>query len=608
MRTRSCLVLLFLLFLVITLGLGAYVVITTAQKAALPAVSTPVATSTSTSTPTPVATATATPTLKDTITNIEGTIFDPIVAVLDYLAVVLIAALIILVVKLVWDYSGKTNLVIDAFTNASGDDTLEKVLPGLNQLTRLRLAEALEEVREDINTYNNEGLERLGTSPPPASTSNQQLSSLLKSLTDISSGNVKTAVQLLSLVFGPMGTEIVTTLHCPGDASKKGSLGMGVEIMDLEGRKEPLSLLFREPEENDPSPPIRHPDGNWHLPQKVLNLLPWNQQPKTPTEPKETLEERYLDLIWPVAYWLSVELAFRSMEEGRHPIRHFLMTVWKAITFQYVWRRIKKSGEWKSTYQARLYNYIGYFHLNNAQNYSKYGYSYDLAIDAFNKATTLDKNWFLPYENLGMTYLIMAQGEIKQAKPLQLTDVGIDDIYRALSSLRKANKLFQQHRNEQHISPDKLLEMEQFLKLHVCIVKLLSTDDVLIKESIDDILGTTRKWNLYSKINFRLLYNLACWYGVAYSTCLNSKDERLKDAQQRARRIIVCALARNVDFLYSASEDRSLNDIAQQEEWDRLESILKRKQSSIHDPDLSDREDYEFADAIYDILQQLQWQ
>src|SRR6185312_14531302 len=148
MKTRSCLVLLFLLFLAITLGLSAYVVVSTAQKTAPAVISTPTPTST------PMATATTAPTLKDTITNVEGTIFDPIVAALDYLAVVLIAVLIIVVVKLVWDYSGQANLVIDAFTNASGDDALDKVLPGLNQLMRLQLVEAFEILRDDINKYN----------------------------------------------------------------------------------------------------------------------------------------------------------------------------------------------------------------------------------------------------------------------------------------------------------------------------------------------------------------------------------------------------------------------------------------------------------------------
>ena len=66
----------------------------------------------------------------------------------------------------------------------------------------------------------------------------------MKSLTDVSSGTTKTAVQLLGLVFGPSGTKIVTTLHRLGDFSGSGKLGIGLEIMDLQGRSEPVSLNF----------------------------------------------------------------------------------------------------------------------------------------------------------------------------------------------------------------------------------------------------------------------------------------------------------------------------------------------------------------------------
>ena len=619
MKTRTFIALLFLLILAITIGLSLYVAITPTQKTAPVVVSTPVTTTTPSTTPTPTAPATTAPTLKDRITNTEGTIFDPIIAALDYVAVVLIAVLIIVVFKLVWDYSGKTNLVIDAFTNATGDNTLDKVLPGLNQLTRKKLAEALEVVRDDINKYIDPGLEQLSETPPPEPTSNEQLTNVLKSLTDVSPGNTKTAVQLLSLVFGPSGTRVVTTLHCLGDASVYGTLGIGLEIMDLQGRKEPVSWSCWE-KEKDISANVRHLTGVSHILEGISNLVPWKPQRNKQTEPKQTLEQRFLDLVLPAARWLSVELAFRSMERSRRSIRHFLRLAWKNITFQNIWTRFKKSGDWKSTYQARLYNFIGYYHLNNAQDFSAYRYSYDLAIQAFSKAKTFDKYWilpkiwfvsrpwFLPDENLGITYLTRAlePEKIKQSSPLQLTDKGIDDIYQALSSLRKAKELFEQHKNKQPISDDKLNEMNQFLTLYACIAKLLSENDGFINKSIDDTLDLTGGWTPDSKINFRLLYNLACWYGVAYSIGFNARDGRLVNARQQARHIIVRCLARNAQFWYSAAHDPNLKDIAEPEDWNKLKSILERVHYS--NPDLSNKENDEFANVINDILQQLGWQ
>ena len=613
MNMRTFIVLLFFLFLAITIGLSVYVAITPVQKTVPTAVSTPVATSPPTTTTTPVAATTPAPTLKDTITNIEGTIFDPIVAMLGYLAVVLITVLVLVVVKFIWDYGWKNNLVIDAFTNATGDDTLDKVQPGLNQLTRKSLAEALEVVSNYINQYE-KGLYPLPKPPPPEATSNKQISSLLKTLADISPGNVKAAVQLLSLVLGPSGTKVACTLHFHRYASVNGILGIGLEIIDLQGSKDPLYMTFWERPQIDISPPVEHLTGIGHILEGVLKLVPWNLRRNNQTEPKQTLGQRYLDLVYPAVYWLSAELVFRSMEGTRRSIRHQLRLVGKHIKGIF-----KKSDEWKSTYQARLYNFIGFIHLNNALNYSSYGYSYDLAIQAFSKATIFDKYWilpkiwvfsrpwFLPYENLGLIYLIMAQEKINQPHPLQLTDEGIDNIYQALSNLRKANDLFQQHRHKQPISSDKLNEMELLLRLYICIAKLFSADNVLINEAIDEIQEITREWDLDRNINFRPLYNLACWYGIAYSMGLNARDARLVDAQQQARHIIVRCLARNADFWYSAALDPSLKDIAEPKDWNKLKSILERAQYSIHDLNLSDREYNDFAVAISDILQQLQW-
>ncbi|HJT57012.1 MAG TPA: hypothetical protein VJ761_10985 [Ktedonobacteraceae bacterium] len=316
-------------------------------------------------------------------------------------------------------------------------------------------------------------------------------------------------------------------------------------------------------------------------------------------------------MLRPVAYWLSTELVMRSMEDARTTLRRSLRLFWKGITLQYAITYIKKSGEWKTNYRAKLYNYIGYFHLINAQDYSRYGYTYRLAIETFNEALTFDKNWFLPYQNLGETYLIIAQGKVKQKRqgtePLQLTEDGIDDIYQALSYLRIAEKLFEDNRKKQRISDEKLDGIKRFLTLSIDITKLLSGDAALVTESVEHMLAN-RAWetdNIYKKIDFRLLYNLACWYGIAYSINLPGSDPRLADAQQRARQIIVCSLARNAEFWNSASQDSSLEDIATKEEWGSLKRVLERKESN--NPDLAKSEGDAFANDINDILHRLNW-
>src|SRR2546423_686747 len=193
MKTRTFVTIIFITFLVFTVGFGWYVIATPGQTMTVSPQPEPTAGASPTATPAP--------TLKDTISNTEKTVFDPIVTALSFLAAVLISVLVLVLLRNIWYFSGKSNLVIDTFINATGNDDLTKVLPGLNQLTRTYLEDRLKMVLTYINRYNDQGLERLNDFPPPEPTSNQQLDSLMKSLTDTTPGEMKTGAQLLNLVF-----------------------------------------------------------------------------------------------------------------------------------------------------------------------------------------------------------------------------------------------------------------------------------------------------------------------------------------------------------------------------------------------------------------------
>lgn len=254
MRSRTFLGIVIIVFLIAVLGLFAYELynlVTSAQAPSSPV--TAPATPTEVASPSPATS--PTPTIGQVITQAEKDIFDPITALLDFAAVSLIAILVIFLFQRIWHLTGQSNLVLDTFNNASGKDEVTNLLPGLNGITRERLAQVLEEVRKRINpnrqsekkdaAQQDQEKFRLDRFPVPRQASDEQLSKLLTALKDVSTGNVSTAVQLLNLIFTPRGTKITVTLQ--SKAETPSTLGISLEVVDLEGRQETKLRTIWEP-------------------------------------------------------------------------------------------------------------------------------------------------------------------------------------------------------------------------------------------------------------------------------------------------------------------------------------------------------------------------
>jgi len=334
---------------------------------------------------TPLATATpTTPSLSDNITSFVNSVSDPIVAFLKLIAVIAIIVLVILLAIRFLRLSLTRDLVIAPFNNASGNNDLDKVLPGFNPLTRDSFANVLEDVRSSITKYKT-GLEPLSKFPPPVEDTNDQLSKMLDKLETISSGELQTAVQLLNLILTPHGTKIIITLQSRGGTP--GILGMTAEVIDLQGKQRPALRTIWEP--------------------------------SSVSQDNKTIEERYLLLRRPLIRWLAIEVVKRSMEAHRKIIRRI------------TWNEAKRKR-----YQARVYNFIGSFQQSSAQTYAKFPFFYDLAIEDFNQAMNYDEFWFQPYENLADTYVMMAQ-----AQPGNQSN---EYLYQALSNFEKALKFCRQ--------------------------------------------------------------------------------------------------------------------------------------------------------------------
>ncbi len=226
-----------------------YQTATTRTPATPTANASPAPTATAAGSPTPEVT--ATPTFSQRIIADEHSMFDPFVAVLAFDAAVVITVLVVFLLIRAGYLSGLPNFVVSDFSNATGDDRLDKVLTGLNQLTRERLVDVLKKTSETIQKYGKQNTSEhhyttldtkfainLKQFPVPTKITDARLNTLLTSLQSVTSGEINTVIQLLmNLVFTPRGTRVTPTLQSKADTP--ATLGISWEITDLQGDRQP---------------------------------------------------------------------------------------------------------------------------------------------------------------------------------------------------------------------------------------------------------------------------------------------------------------------------------------------------------------------------------
>lgn len=144
-------------------------------------------------------------------------------------------------------------LIIDNFKNATGEEKLDGVLPGLRQLARENLIEEIKSVQDkvknetivlEIQTYH------LIHKPPLPETVDKQtqnsavdeqtkkllapkLTNLIDSLQKFTPDQIDLILQLLKVIFPPRGTIVTSILQSRGDFHHE--LGITFEIIDLKG-------------------------------------------------------------------------------------------------------------------------------------------------------------------------------------------------------------------------------------------------------------------------------------------------------------------------------------------------------------------------------------
>ncbi|MGF1676063.1 MAG: hypothetical protein ACFCUV_20615, partial [Rivularia sp. (in: cyanobacteria)] len=420
--------------------------------------------------------------------------FNRIVFFLAKVAIILLS--LILIQRIILLIAFRTSqLVIDNFTNASGAEGMDFVLPGLSQLGREKLVREMKGVHQRLREHIRVSGLRTYRPPDklslPQSTPDERLSSLVASLNEFTPDQIDPLVSLLKILFPAYGTKVTSILQSQGEDYRR--LGITFEITDIEGRI--ASRLYTIWEETET--------------QTVIKTLP-KKESKTVTDQEIELElpiiesypelkDRYRALLKPATRWLALELSRREMLAN--------------VPWYYL-------GNWCKRYQAQIHNFFGVINYASAPTHGSF--FYQLAIEDLEAAIELDPNWYQPYENLGDTYSTQGR-ELQETAKINRQRQGILQYEKALARCEDET-------------------VRRRIKVGKAMAQLLTKDQILVQEAQTEIQLLEKQWNAQSELSPRFLYNLASWYAIF--TAQNNGDEQTK---QKARHYLVYALLRDSD-------------------------------------------------------------
>ena len=247
-------------------------------------------------------------------------------------------------------FQRSSQLIVDNFINASDAEEMNNVLPGLSQLAREKLVGEMKGVRQRVKEHIiNQGPESYHPPdklPLPQTTPDQRLGELVTSLSEFTPEQMRPPVNMLKVIFPPLGTKVTSILQSQGKEYDR--LGITFEITNIQGRLS--SKLYTV----------------WESVEAVS---------------EQALKDRYRKLLSSAIRWLALELSRREMVA--------------AVPWYHL-------GQKRDRYQAKIYNFFGALNLASAATQGKL--FYELAIEDLQQAIVLYPEWFQPYENLADTY------------------------------------------------------------------------------------------------------------------------------------------------------------------------------------------------------------
>jgi hypothetical protein len=477
-----------------------------------------------------------------------------------FLAKVIIVLLSLAVIQriIILVASRSSQLIIDNFTNASGAEGVEFVLPGLSQLGRERLVREMKGVhqrlKQHINVNNVNGLRTYrhpDKLPLPQTTPDERLSNLVASLNEFTPDQIDPLVSLLKIIFPPYGTRVTSILQSQGvDYSR---LGITFDVMDIQGNgASKLYTIWEEKRTESLTDTVIKTVA------KTASIAESEEDFELPIiETYPELKDRFRLLLKPATRWLAVELSKREMLAN--------------VPWYYL-------GNWCKRYQSQIHNFFGVINYASAPTHG--GFFFQLAIEDLQAAIEFDPNWYQPYENLGDTYSTQGR-EFQENKRRNLQRQAILQYEKALDRCEDET-------------------VKRRIKVGKAMAQLLTKDETLVEEALKEIQLLEKQWNAESDLSSRFLYNLASWYAIF--TAQNNGDEQTK---KKARKYLVYALLRDSDRnLWDwASRDPDFQGV--RERFTDLQYVLMKKLDKVGK--LPEMTGVRFVKYVGEILKEMNW-
>ncbi|MDJ0694155.1 MAG: hypothetical protein QNJ49_00150 [Mastigocoleus sp. MO_167.B18] len=498
----------------------------------------------------------------DLVRNLES-LEKSITTILFFLGKVALILLISIIIQrilfLIWNrYS---QLIVDNFKNASGNEELNSVLPGLSQLARERLLREMRGVhnklREHVDKVAPKNYRPNDRLVLPRATPDKRLANLVDSLNEFTPDQIDPVVQLLNVIFPTYGTKVTSILQNRGNNNEK--IGITFEITDIEGHL--ASKLYTV----------------WESPLNLEN----NQEQKLEAEEGEeeegeeessdalpSLKERYRLLLKPATRWLAIELSRREMVA--------------AVPHQFYF------GKKRTRYQAQIHHFFGVLYYASAPTHGFFFYK--LATEDFQAAIKLCPNWYQPHENLA---------DIYSTKGRQISNIKDGKIKGYVSDGRNLQrKAILEYESALKKCTDK--ESIRRIRIRKAISQLLVGDLVQIQEAKDEIEYLEKNWDATLEMNGPFIYSMATWYAITFTQGYGG-DSIKKIAQT----YLVYALVRNTEnnFWKWAGKDPDFQKI--RGNFAELQFVLLKELNRFSQ--LSNLKGEEFAKAIEKILNESKW-
>ena len=485
--------------------------------------------------------------------SFNRTVFFLAKVIIILLSLAVIQRIIILVA------SRSSQLIVDNFTNASGAEGMEFVLPGLSQLGRERLVREMKGVhqrlKEHINVNGLRTYRHPDKLPLPQTTPDERLSNLVASLNEFTPDQIDPLVSLLKIIFPTYGTKVTSILQSQGEDYNR--LGITFEVTDIQGHgASKLYTIWEEEKTESVTDTVIKTVAK--SASKTASRTVTDEEFELPIiETYPELKDRFRLLLKPATRWLAVELSKREMLAN--------------VPWYYL-------GNWCERYQSQIHNFFGVINYASAPTHGSF--FFQLAIEDLQAAVEFDPNWYQPYENLGDTYSTQGR-EFQENKRINLQRQAILQYEKALVRCEDET-------------------VRRRIKVGKAMAQLLTKDRTLVEEAQTEIQLLEKQWNAESDLSSRFLYNLASWYAIF--TAQNNGDEQTK---QKARQYLIYALLRDGDRnLWDwASRDPDFQGV--RERFTDLQYVLMKKLDKVHQ--LPEMTGERFVKHVGEILKEMNW-